>query len=399
MERHCFCLPLVPITGAMRRIGSVLTQAGLAMTGKRSPWGKPQPEDTGHNDGENRGGADNPPSSEGDPPKGPRNPWLPGGNEQPRRSASIEDIFRGRGPSGGPGGGGRFPRLPQRPDGRSWFPLIVGGIGLLWLAVSTVHMVGPKEEGIITTFGKYSRTIGPGVSLSMPWPIQSVAISDVTSIKVDTIPEGETEKLMLTSDQNLVDTSYLVRWNIKDLKLYNFRLADPEETVRQVAEASMRASIAEVTLNQALSGAGRGTVEQNVKDRMQRLLDKYRSGVRIQGVEIKKADPPRDTLAAFQQVTSAQQDAERDRSNARAWAQQLLARAQGDAAAFDKVYAEYKLAPEVTKRRMYYETMERVLNKNPKVIMEAQGVSPFLPLPEMKKRIEALPAPTTKGGQ
>ncbi len=374
------------------------------MTGKRSPWGKPPGGEPGDSKGDPGSGDSSPPAAEDDGPKGPRNPWLPQGEGQPRRSASIEDIFRirrgrGSGPGGGSGGGGSFPRLPQRPDGKSWYPLIIGGIALLWLAVSTVHMIGPKEEAVVTTFGKYSRTIEPGVSLTMPWPIQSVEVADVTSIQVDTIPEGDSEKLMLTSDQNLVDLSYLVRWNIKDLKLYTFRLAQPEESVRQVAETAMRASIAEVTLNQALSGAGRGEVEQSVRDRMQRLLDTYQSGVRIQGVEIKKADPPQKTLAAFQQVTAAQQDAQRDQSNARAWAQQLLARAQGDAAAFDKVYAEYKLAPEVTKRRMYYETMERVLNKNPKVIMESGGVAPFLPLPEMKKRIQPLPDPATKGGQ
>ena len=383
----------------MKRIGSVLAQLGLAMAGPRSPWGKPRPD--GPTDGES--GPPAPPTGDGDPPRGPRNPWLPPGDEPPRRSASIEDIFRSRDrrkQAGGPGGGGgSFPRLPQRPDGKSWFPFIVGGIVLLWLGVSTVHMIGPKEEAVVTMFGKYSRTIEPGVSLTMPWPIQSVEVADVTSIQVDTIPEGESEKLMLTIDQNLVDLSYLVRWNIKDLKLYTFRLAQPEESVRQVAETAMRASIAEVTLNEALSGAGRGEVEQNVRDRMQRLLDTYQSGVRIQGVEIKKADPPKNTLVAFQQVTAAQQDAQRDQSNARAWAQQLLARAQGDAAAFDKVYAEYKLAPEVTKRRMYYETMERVLNKNPKVIMESGGVAPFLPLPEMQRRAAPLPEPATKGGQ
>ncbi len=381
------------------------------MAGKRSPWGKPGADapDAGDSAGDSasEGPGGEPPTaedpSEGGKPRGPRNPWLPSGDGQPRRSASIEDIFRGRDPlrrGGGPGGsgGGGFPRLPQRPDGKSWFPLILGVIVIIWLAVSTVHMVGPKEEAVVTTFGKYSRTIEPGVSVTAPWPVQSVQVADVTSIKVDTIPDGDAEKLMLTSDQNLVDLSYLVRWNIKDLKLYTFRLSDPAEAVRQVAEAAMRASIAEVTLNQALSGAGRGTVEQNVRDRMQRVLDNYQSGVDIQGVEIKKADPPKDTLSAFRQVTAAQQDAERDRSNARAWAEQLLARAEGDAAAFDKVYAEYKLAPEVTKRRMYYETMERVLNKNPKVIMEASGVAPFLPLPEMRRRAEPLPEPTTKGG-
>ena len=365
------------------------------MTGRRSPWGKSGSGTPNDGDGDA-------PAGEGDRPTGPRNPWLPPGETPPRRTATIEDIFRARqqrrGGGNGSGGGG-FPTLPQRPDGKSWLPVGIGVVALIWLGITSVHMVGPKEQGLVSTFGKYTRTIDPGVSLTLPWPFQTVEITDVTSIKRDTIPEGEGEKLMLTSDQNLVDLSYLVRWNIKDLKLFRLRLADPEETVRQVAETAMRSSIAEVTLNQALSGAGRGEVEQKVRERMQFLLDSYRSGVRVQGVEIKKADPPAKTIGAFQQVTAAQQDSERDRSNARAWSQQLLARAQGDAAAFDKVYDEYKLAPEVTKRRMYYETMERVLSKNPKVLMESQGVSPFLPLPEMRKRVTPAPEPTQSGGQ
>lgn len=381
----------------MKRFVNAIARGGLAMAGRRSPWGSgtggngagdEPPADAESNGGEGDDGGEGGSGQSG----GPRNPWLPSGDKQPpRRSASIEDIFRHREQrrsGGGGGGGGRIPRMPQRAGGKSWFPLIVGGIAVLWLAVTSIHMVGPKEEGTITTFGKYSRTIGPGMQFSLPWPVQNVDITDVTSIKRYSIPEGEAEKLMLTSDQNLVDLSYLVRWNIKDLKLFKFRLDDPEESVRQVAEAAMRASIAEVPLDEALSGAGRGAVELSVKERMQRILDNYRAGVLIQGVEIKKADPPEKTIAAFQQVTAAQQDAERDRSNARAWAQQLLARAQGDAAAFDKVYGEYKLAPRVTKRRMYYETMERVLNKNNKVIMEGDGVAPFLPLPEMRKRTE-----------
>lgn len=364
------------------------------MAGRRSPWGGGDRDGEGKGDGDAGGGADDGRGSDpaGDPPtppRGPRNPWLPpGGEAPPRRSASIEDIFRPKDRrTGGPGGGGGgMPRLPQRPDGKSWFPLIVGAVVLIWIGVTTLHMVGPKEQGIVTTFGKYSHTIQPGVSLTLPWPIQNVTVADVTSIQRDTIPEGDSEKLMLTNDQNLIDLSYLVRWNIKDLKLFTFRLADPEGTVREVAEAAMRSSVAEVNLSDAMGGAGRARVEQNARDRMQKILDAYRAGVSIQGVEIKKADPPAKVIAAFQQVTAAQQDAQRDRSNAQAWSQQLLARAQGDAAAFDKVYEEYRLAPEVTRRRMYYETMERVLSNNDKVIVEANGVTPFLSLPELRKR-------------
>ena len=389
----------------MTVIGDVIARGVSAMAGRRSPWGG------GGNDGQEETGPEGagPSSEAGDPaksdaPRGPRNPWLPGGDATPpRRSASIEDIFRSRGPrGGGGGGGGGFPHLPERPGGKSWTPLIVGAVALLWIGMTTTHMVGPKEEGIVTTFGKYSHTIEPGVSLTLPWPIQNVKVTDVTSIKRDTIPEGEAEKLMLTSDQNLVDLSYLIRWNIKDLKLYSFQLDDPEATVREVAEAAMRASIAEVPLTDAMGGAGRARVEQAVRTRMQAVLDAYRSGVIVQGVEIKKADPPGKVIGAFQQVTAAQQDAQRDLSNAQAWAQQLLARAQGDAAAFDKVYEQYKLAPEVTKRRMYYETMERVLSNNDKVIVEANGVTPYLPLSEIRRRAAA-PAetatPAPQGGQ
>ena len=379
----------------MKPISDAIARVRLAMAGGRSPWG-------GGNDGGSDGGPGNEPAGAGEdgkpepapPSSGPRNPWLPGGGggsgggsgEPPRRSASIEDIFRGR--SGGPGRGGPggFPRLPQRPDGSSWLPLIIGAIALIWLALSTTHMIGPKEQGIVTTFGKYSRTIQSGISVTLPWPMESVDIVDVTSIKRNSIPEGDSEKLMLTSDQNLVDISYLVRWNIKDLKLYSFQLANPDRTVTEVAEAAMRASIAEVPLTEAMGGTGRALIEQNVRERMQAVLDAYRSGVLIQGVEIKKADPPQKVIEAFQKVTVAQQDAQREISNAQAWAQQVTAQAQGSAAEFDKVYGQYKMAPDVTRRRLYYETMERVLSNNDKVIVAAPGVTSYLPLPELAKK-------------
>jgi membrane protease subunit HflK len=376
-------------------IGGAIGRAAegkLAMAGRKSPWGG----DTGAREDTPGDDADTVPGSSqsGAPGKrpradGPRNPWVPpstDGGEPPRRSASIETIFRTRGLQQRRGGGGGFPRLPDRPDGKSWFPLILAGIFGVWVLVSTVHQIGPKEQGIVTTFGSYSRTITPGLSLTLPWPLQNVTVTDVTSIRRDTIPDGEAEKLMLTGDQNLVDLSYLVRWTIKDLKLYRFQLAEPDETVREVAEAAMRASVAEVPLTEAMGGSGRALIEQNVRQRMQAILDAYRSGVSIQGVEIKKADPPTKVVDAFKEVAAAQQDAQSAVNRAQAWAQQLTARAQGEAAAFDKVYAEYKLSPEVTRRRMYYETMERVLSQTDKTIVEAPGVQTYLPLPEIKRR-------------
>ncbi|MBB3359924.1 MULTISPECIES: protease modulator HflK [unclassified Novosphingobium] len=405
------------------------------MTDRKSPWGagnepggsepsqEPGAADSNAEPGSQGASSDTPNDDNAKPAKGtgskapggdaPRNPWLPPAGD-PRRPPSIEDIFRaragkgggknggGRGGNGGPTGpllGGHGPnlRLPQRPDGKSWWPIGIAAVVLLWLGGSSMHRLAPQEQGVVTTFGSYSRTLGPGVSFTLPWPIQSVDTRDVTSIQRETIPEGDGERLMLTGDQNLVNLNYLVRWNIKDLKLYTFQLADPDQTVREVAEASMRAAIAEVNFNDAM-GTGRATIEQSVRDKMQRVLDAYRSGVKIQGVEITKIDPPAKVVDAFKEVLAAQQKAQGDVNEAQGWAQKKLAAAQGEAAAFDKVYEQYKLAPEVTKRRMYYETMERVLGQTDKVIVEAPGTVPYLPLPALRQSPPP-PDDNRQGGQ
>lgn len=382
---------MTELGGWIARIGR---ERGFFMAGKKSPWGSGGDEPPTSGDK-----GDTPPSGSPTPPSdGPRNPWLPPqSGEPPRRGPNIEDIFRARkggGGSGGSGNGPTMPRLPQRPDGKSWAPIGIALVIAVWLGTSMVHRIAPQEKAVVTTFGSYSKTLDSGMTVTLPWPIQSVSVQDVTSIRRESIPEGDGEKLMLTSDQNLVDLTYLVRWNIKDLKQYSFQLADPDQTVREVAEAAMRQSIAEVNLNDAM-GSGRQQIEQNVRDRMQKVLDAYRSGVSIQGVDIKKTDPPTKVVDAFKEVLASQQDAQSEINRAQAWAQQLTARAGGEATAFDKVYEQYRLAPEVTRRRMYYETMERVLSQTDKVILESPNVQSYLPLPEMKR---TQPKAATEGG-
>ena len=393
---------MVPISDGMDIKEGMGRLAGLAMAGK-SPWGGKKPGDTPDPD-KSAGdavppAADEPAAEESTPPKpkGPRNPWLPSGNE-PRRSANIEDIFKHRGPEGPrrTGGGGPGFRFPERPGGKSWFPVAVAAIVVVWLGFSMVHQVGPKEQAVVTTFGKYSRTLTPGLSITLPWPIQQVDTEEVSEFRIEQIPEGSAQKLMLTGDQNLVDLSYIVRWTIKDLKQYRFQIADPQGTLQDVAEAAMRASVAQKTLNDVLSGSGRADIEQSVMQRMQGILDAYHSGIDVQGVQIRKTDPPKEVEEAFKDVSAAQQDADAEVNRAEAYAQQILARAQGDAASFDKIYAQYKLAPEVTKRRLYYETMERVLRQNDKTVIEAPGVQSYLPLPELKRRAQSA---TPAGGQ
>jgi membrane protease subunit HflK len=248
-----------------------------------------------------------------------------------------------------------------------------------------VHSIAPGERGVVTRFGRYSSTLGPGVGITLPSPIDRVQKVDVESIRSVDLGSQSSEDLMLTGDQNLIDIAYSVRWNIRTPELYLFQLSQPEETIRQVGESAMRAVIAQVSLQDAM-GDRRAEIEALVANGMQRILDGYHSGIEIQGVAIQQADPPAEVNDAFKEVTAAQQDAKSYVNQANAYALQLTAKAQGEAAAFDKVYEQYKLAPEVTRRRMYYETMEQVLSKVDKTIVEAPGVTPYLPLPQVQKQ-------------
>jgi modulator of FtsH protease HflK len=238
---------------------------------------------------------------------------------------------------------------------------------------------------VVTRFGRYSYTLGPGVGLTLPSPIDRVQKLDVENIRSVDLGSEANNDLMLTGDQNLLDIAYSVRWNIRTPELYLFQLADPDETIKEVANSAMRSVISQVTLNDAM-GDRRADIESQVAENMQRILDSYRSGIQVQGIAIKQADPPDAVNDAFKQVTAAQQQAQSAINSANAYALQLGQRAQGDATAFDKVYEQYKLAPEVTRRRMYYETMEQVLSKVNKTIVEVPGVTPYLPLPQVEKQ-------------
>ncbi len=384
--------------GLMSTFGDFAKNVGLAMAGK-SPWGDKSGDSGSAGDGGDSG-------SSGGKPKGPRNPWLPGGggDGDPSRSAKVEDIFKNRGPGGKGGGGGQGGggfRLPERPGGKSWLPLGVGLIASVWVLATSIHPIGSGEQGLVTWLGgKYSTTLDSGFQITLPAPIQNVDKENVQVIRSQKIGGEGGQQLILTGDQNLVDLSYLIRWNIDDLALFRFRLSDPADTVKEAAETAMRQSVAELDLDTVLSGEGRAQIEQNVRTRMQAILNNYKSGIAVQGIEIDKTDPPETVIDAFKDVSAAEQDAQADMNRARRYAQQLLARAEGESTAFNKIYDEYRLAPDVTRRRLYYETMERVLSQTDKTVIEADGVTPYLPLPEIRKRAQqAPPAPAATEGQ
>jgi modulator of FtsH protease HflK len=339
----------------------------IATLNENGPWG-------GRNGGSGgSGGGDGDKGGGGGKGGGPRNPWsFP--------------------PDGGKGGGGRGPSALDQLFGQArtrfggdlptgtpkiWSYAILGLL-VAWIGLTSIHFIGPQERGVVTRLGKYSYTLERGMGFTFPAPIDRVQTLDVGNIRNILIPNGAGEKLVLTRDENIIDLDYSIRWNIKDPELYLFQLAEPDQTIEAVAESAMRAAVANVSLNDAI-GSGRTAIETEVTQRMQALLDKYRSGVKIQGVAIKRADPPEAVNDAFKEVSAAQQAAQTSVNQANAYAQQIIAKAGGEAAAFDRVYVQYKAAPEVTRRRMYYETMERVLSKVDKTIVEP-GVTPYLPL-------------------
>ena len=378
-----FFAKAAPYSGFMTIISGLGPRARAFFSDIKGPWGP--------------SGGDEPEG--GDRPQGGNGPW----GEPPKRRkgtassasrnvTSLDEFLRkGRERFGGEGGG-----LQGGPSGKliKWG---VVGLVLAWLLFTSFHVVSPGERGVVTQFGRYSRTLNSGVGMTMPLPLERVQKVDVENIRTAEIGSASTETLMLTGDQNIIDIAYSVRWNIRDPELFLFRLAQPEQTINEVAESAMRAVIAQVSLEDAI-GDGRGNIENQVTERMQRILDGYQSGVLIQGIAIRQADPPQSVNEAFKEVTAAQQDAQSYINRANAYATQLTQKAQGEAAAFDKVYEEYRLAPEVTRRRMYYETMEQILQKVPKTIVEAPGVTPYLPLPEVQRQTQQQQQPQQRQG-
>ena len=346
------------VSGWRARAGALFNEGG--------PWG-----------GRGKG------SGGGDSGGGPRNPWNqpPGGGKPrgPRGTSALDQLAQQlRGRFGG-----------QMPGGGNSASLIrLGAIALvaLWIVFTSFHRIEPQEEGVIMRFGKYAGKLEPGISMTFPAPIDRVEKVNIRGIKWIDVPDGAGQNLILTGDQNVIDLAYQVRWNVRQPELFLFELAQPEDTIREVAESAMREVMSNVTLNDAF-GPRRSQIETRVAQRMQVLLNDYKAGVTIRGVAIKQADPPAQVNDAFKLVTVKQQEKQANINNANTYAQQVIARAEGEAAAFDKVYAQYKLAPGVTRKRMYYETMEAVLSNTDKTIVEPNGIAPYLPLGNGRPRV------------
>lgn len=353
-----------------------------------------------------------------------QSPWKPK-SSTPKGNNDFDDLFLK--------GQQHFKNIVGGPGGKSNNPKIIAIIVLASLVVwllSGFYTVDPEEEAVVLRFGQYSRIAEPGLNYHLPTPFEAVNIEKVTRIEREEIGFRSTatfsgtspqptsaqrniseESLMLTGDENIVDINFEVQWKISNLKDFMFNVSKPKDTVKSAAESAMREVIGNTPIAAALA-EGRSTIEQKTKVLLQSILDSYGVGVEIVRLQMLKVDPPAEVVDAFRDVQTARADKEREINQAQTYQndviprargdaarliqesegykQEVIARSKGDANRFLAVYSQYKLAKEVTRKRLYLETMEDVLQGMDKVVIDnakgAQGVLPYLPLPPITKK-------------
>lgn len=362
-----------------------------------------------------------------------------GGNQPPdldeilrRGQDKVKQVIRGGG--GGRGGSGDGDGVPKP---FLYLILMLGVLAAFYYLFT--FRVNPDEQGIVLRFGKFDRWEGPGLHFRLPYPIDEVRTPQVTQQKTIEVGAGRARGssvdsgdsgLMLTGDGSVVDVRFVVFWRINTevdkksgqtgVEQYLFNIAQPETTVREVAESAMREVVGQSDLQPLLTG-GRQKAQEDVQKLMQSTLNYYGAGIKIDQVQLREVDPPAEVLEKFRDVAAAGQDRERlikegmteaDKivpgargeasrimNEAEGFRDQQIAEATGQAARFLKVYEEYKKAPEVTRQRLFLEMQERVLSGADKIILDnskgGSGVVPFLPLDQLQQRRTT----TTEGGQ
>ncbi|MBV9570978.1 MAG: FtsH protease activity modulator HflK [Alphaproteobacteria bacterium] len=340
----------------------------------------------------------------------------------------------GRGPQSSGGGGGRRPpdleewlrRIQEQlrnllPGGGRGFTagsltIILLGVIVVWL-LSGIYFVGAREQGVVLRFGQFVARTAPGPNYHLPWPIETVETPEVTKenqinigygqvadangqVSTQDIPE---ESLMLTGDENIIDVNFTVFWVIKDAGAYLFNTDNPDQAIKAVAESAMRQVVGQNQIERILT-QDREPVQVQVREVMQKTLDQYGAGVTITRVQMQKVDPPLEVISAYRDVQAARTDQDRMRNEAEAYANKIIPEARGQAARivqeaqgykqkaiaeasgaakqFTSVYGEYRKAPEVTRKRMYLETMSRLFAPMNKVIVDenaAKNIIPYLP--------------------
>jgi membrane protease subunit HflK len=369
------------------------------------PWGG------GGNNGsgdDNRGSGNNAGGRrpEGDGPQIPEiDELMKKGQEQ------LRVLMGGRGGGNGTNGsGGGAPSGPAFTRGTVGLGVVAAVV--LW-GLASFYTVKPEEQSVELFLGEFSAIGNPGLNFA-PWPLVTAEVIPVTREQTEDIgvgARGSEAGLMLTGDENIVDIDFQVVWNINDPAKFLFNLRDPQMTIRAVSESAMREIIAQSELAPILN-RDRASIAERLDDLIQSTLDSYDSGMNVVRVNFDKADPPQQVIDSFREVQAAEQERDKLEKQADAYANRIVAEARGEAAQvleeaegyrarvvneatgeasrFTAVLAEYEKAPEVTRKRLYLETMEEVLGRVDKIILDdsaggGQGVVPYLPLNELRK--------------
>jgi membrane protease subunit HflK len=359
---------------------------------------------------------------------GTRGPWSTGPQGQGPKQPDLEEFLR-----------------RSQDKLRGLLPGNLGGRGIALIALVLVALWGfsgffkvePDEIGVVLRFGKFVREVQPGLNYHLPYPIETALTPPALRVnKIDigfdmrggaTMRDVPEESLMLTGDENIVDVDFSVLWKIKPNAVgdYLFNVQNPEATVKAVAESAMRQVIGQSNIQPILTGA-RQNIETAVQARLQKTLDDYGAGIQVQQVQLQKVDPPSQVIDAFRDVQAARSDLERLQNEAQTYAnrvvpeakgraskivqdaeayrQQTVADAKGQTSRFLQIYDQYKKAPDVTRERMYLETMEHILGNTDKTIIDTgpqsgPGVVPYLPLNSLTPAPQPAPqAPDTATG-
>ena len=301
-------------------------------------------------------------------------------------------------------------------------PVIFAGI-VLWL-LTGVYIVGPDEVGVVRTFGEFTRVTQSGLNWKFPAPIETANTPKVTEVKrieigFRSLKNGqyrtvEKESLMLTGDENIVDAEMIVQYKIKDPVSYLFNIVEPELTVRQASEASLRTVVGRNKIDETLT-TGKFAIQEETKLQLQAILDKYESGIHVVAVQLQDVSPPKEVIGAFKDVASAKEDKNRMVNQAEGYRNDVIPkargeaeamirdaegfrdsrvkRAEGDAAKFTTILKEYNKAKTITEKRLYLETMEKVLPDVEKIIVPDKDSGNMLNL------LNLSPGSSKKGGK
>ncbi len=338
--------------------------------------------------------------------------WGDNGNKKKSGPPDLDDIWRKfnqrLNDMFGGKGGGNAPVSGGLPGGGSLLLLLGGLVTLLWVA-SGFYIVNQGERGVVLRFGKYVETTDPGPRWHLPWPIEAKEVVNVDQVRTVEVGYRNSvrnkmlkESLMLTDDENIIDLQFAVQFLLKDPVEFLFYNRSPEDAVMQAAETAMREIVGKNKMDFVLY-EGRAEIATRAKKLMQEILDRYKTGISVSQVTLQNIQPPEQVQTAFDDAVKAGQDRERLKNEAQAYANNIIpsaqgvasrllqeaegykkavtSNAQGEASRFSQVYDEYRKAPQVTRQRMYLDTMQTVMTNTSKVVVDQKGGNSLLYLP------------------